>query len=148
MWLFSPMERTTAPKAGKYHNIHSFILVALNFCIIRIILTQGCQEFCLSIRPWACYLRWHIYIYIYPSFGCKKLLRKLLATETKTPMQNKHVFTWIMLNIDKVMIAAKRKGPRKLKSLPFLAAQNVYIVSDRNTTTVTPAACNTSLPVI
>ena len=43
--------------------------------------------------------------------------------------------------------AANRKGPRKLKSWPLLAAQNVYIVRLKTTTNVSDAASIITPPV-
>lgn len=46
----------------------------------------------------------------------------------------------------RMMRLVKRMGPRKLKSFPFFAAQNVYAVRDPTTDSVNIKASSTILP--
>lgn len=71
MWLFSPMERTTAPKAGKHHK---FLHYSLNL--------SGAK----SLYNWACYLRWHI-----SKFWMQKFVKKITSNWNKTLMQNMYL---------------------------------------------------------
>jgi hypothetical protein len=60
--------------------------------------------------------------------------------------ENKH--TWMKANTIRTMTAPNKKGPRKLKSWPLLAAQNVYIVRLTTTTVVRIADSRITFPVV
>lgn len=53
----------------------------------------------------------------------------------------------MIANINITIREAKRNGPRKLKSVPLLTAQNVYSVRLPTTTPVRNAASATIIPV-
>lgn len=55
--------------------------------------------------------------------------------------------TWIKAKTISTMIAPNRNGPKKLKSWPFLAAQNVYKVRLTTTTAVRITDSNITFPV-
>lgn len=55
--------------------------------------------------------------------------------------------TWINANTISTIRAPNRKGPRKPKSCPLFAAQNVYRVRLMTTTAVKITASNITFPV-
>ena len=59
----------------------------------------------------------------------------------------KNKITWIKANTIRTMIAPNKKGPRKLKSWPLRAAQNVYRVRLTNTTVVRITDSRINFPV-
>lgn len=63
----------------------------------------------------------------------------------KRMLKDKH--TWIRANTIRTMIAPNKKGPRKLKSWPLLAAQNVYRVRLTTTTAVRITDSRITFPV-
>jgi len=56
--------------------------------------------------------------------------------------------TWMKENTMRTMTAPNKKGPRKLKSWPLLAAQKVYRVRDMTTTAVKITDSRITFPVI
>jgi len=60
----------------------------------------------------------------------------------------KNEITWIKENTIRTMIAPNKKGPRKLKSWPLLAAQNVYRVRLTTTTVVRITDSRITFPVL
>jgi len=61
-------------------------------------------------------------------------------------MKKMRHLTWIKLVRMRIMREVKRIGPRKLKSLPFFAAQKVYAVREQTTAEVRINASSTILP--
>ena len=74
--------------------------------------------------------------------------KKVIKIRIMKQKKLKNEITWIKENTIRTMIAPNKKGPRKLKSWPLLAAQNVYRVRLTTTTVVRITDSRITFPVL
>lgn len=73
---------------------------------------------------------------------------KIIKIRKMKQKKLKNNITWIKENTIRTMTAPNKKGPRKLKSWPLLAAQNVYRVRLTTTTVVRITDSRITFPVL